>query len=88
MKEDVHRVKTGVDKIHSQIEDSERNEIINWLTPLDSQTEQKTLFDNCVPWGKRMIESGVFQHWVKDGPWQLRFYGPAGVGKVSVSFKG
>lgn len=83
--EDVHTVKIGVDEINSKIKDNERNEILQWLTPLDFQAEQDRLFHNCVPWGKQMIESEVFQRWVKGAPWQLRFYGPAGIGKVGVS---
>ncbi|OJI98795.1 hypothetical protein ASPVEDRAFT_147980 [Aspergillus versicolor CBS 583.65] len=82
LKEDIHKVREGVEEIHSIIEDRERNEIINWLTPLDSHTEQQRLLDNCVPWGKQLIESKVFQHWVGGAPWQLRCYGAAGVGKT------
>ncbi|KAL4945797.1 hypothetical protein BDV06DRAFT_229971 [Aspergillus oleicola] len=74
--------KERVDEIYSINKDRERNEIINWLTPLDFQTEQQRLFDNCVPSGKQVIESEVFQRWVKGAPWQLRCYGAVGVGKT------
>lgn len=79
------KVKGVVDELKLNVEDRERNEIVNWLTPLDFQTEQKRLFEKCVvAWGKHVIESEEFQRWVKGAPWQLRCYGAAGVGKVGI----
>ncbi|KAL4889445.1 hypothetical protein BDV59DRAFT_210363 [Aspergillus ambiguus] len=79
---DMNTVKIGVTELHSKLEERERCEIINWLTPLDFQAEQQRLFDNCVSSGQHVIESEVFQRWVMGAPWQLRCYGPAGVGKT------
>ncbi|KAF7125986.1 hypothetical protein CNMCM5793_002345 [Aspergillus hiratsukae] len=78
----LQEVKDGVDRINTVLDGSHRTEILNWITRLDFEHEQETLFQSCVPTGKWLIESEVFKRWVDGARWQLRCYGEAGTGKT------
>lgn len=64
---------------------SEKQEIAQWLSPLEFLARQEELFDGCFPrTGRWLLDSEVFQQWTLGRPWHLRCYGQAGAGKVCV----
>lgn len=63
-------------------EDSLREAIEQWLSPLEFPARQQDFISKCFPTGLWLLESEEFTSWVKGRPWQLRCYGDTGSGKV------
>lgn len=62
-------------------EQSEKEAIEQWLTPVNVQDRLATLLEDCfrMSW---FAETEQFQSWVHGQPWDLECYGVAGSGKV------
>ena len=74
------------DKKRRDDEEAECARIQQWLSPLEYQATQKTLFANSFPVGQWLLDSLAFKHWSTGRPWYLRCYGDAGSGKVSYRY--
>ncbi|PLN77319.1 ankyrin [Aspergillus taichungensis] len=69
----VHRIETVLDA-------AQRSKILEWLSPLETPTENRNLVDS----GQGLLESEVFERWINGGRWQLRLCGEAGTGKTDL----
>lgn len=67
-------------------EQSEKEAIEQWLTPVNVQDRLATLLEDCfrMSW---FAETEQFQSWVHGQPWDLECYGVAGSGKVLTARK-
>ena len=66
-------------------EETERDDIIQWLSPLQFLKTQDKLSQDCFETGQSLLDHEVFKDWVTGQRWHLRCYGEAGSGKVRQS---
>lgn len=69
----------------TQKEETERDDIIQWLSPLQFLKTQDKLSQDRFETGQSLLDHEVFKDWVTGQQWHLRCYGEAGSGKVSQS---
>ena len=70
-------------KQQQEAEEKEKQDIVDWLSPLKFASRQQQLIEKCFrPSGQWFIDSEEFVYWSQGRPWQLRCIGDAGSGKV------
>lgn len=66
----------------AQKEETERDDIIKWLSPLQFLKTQDKLSQGRFDTGQSLLDDEVFKDWATGQRWHLRCYGEAGSGKV------
>ncbi|KAI9790610.1 MAG: hypothetical protein M1816_004942 [Peltula sp. TS41687] len=72
--------KQEADRLRKE-EDSLREEIERWLSPLEFLARQRDLSGKRFETGQWLLKSEEFTSWAEGRPWQLRCYGDTGSGK-------
>ncbi|MCJ1473174.1 hypothetical protein MMC13_001825 [Lambiella insularis] len=72
------------DEKRRQREDSDRDAIQQWLTPLNFRDRLATILDSCFE-TRWLEETEQFRHWVLGQSWYLTCYGDPGCGKTGLS---
>ncbi len=65
-------------------EESDRKHIQKWLSPVDFQARQRTIFEQSYRTGQYFLQLPAFQYWKQGQINVLRCFGYAGAGKVRV----
>ena len=76
------RIKDVQETQKHEAREKERQEIMAWLSPLESHKRQDAVHVDKFPTGQWLFDSSEYKAWVTGRPWTLWLYGDAGAGKV------
>ncbi|OJJ40823.1 hypothetical protein ASPWEDRAFT_235243 [Aspergillus wentii DTO 134E9] len=80
------RMEQGISTIETRAMDGKRDEILNWLTPVDYELEQSNIFSRHEPGtGRWLLDSEEYQAWASQTMQTLFCPGIPGAGKTVLS---